>query len=92
LVRTSRKKQNPAPYAIQIAIIESRPNICTTLGNKYSKTESSIERAIQNAINRAWKNTDIDDLLLHYTAKINSDKGVPTVTEFIYYYANKIKD
>jgi len=78
--------------AILLTLKEPRPNICTTLGLKYNKTESSIERAMQNAINRAWKSTSIDDLLLHYTANINSDKGVPTVTEFIYYYANKLRD
>ena len=46
---------------------------------------------MQNAINAAWKHTDIDELLTHYTAKIRSSKGSPTVTEFISYYANKIK-
>jgi DNA-binding NarL/FixJ family response regulator len=78
--------------AILVALKEPQPNICTLLGNRYKKTESSVERAMQNAINRAWKSTDIDDLLLHYTAKINSEKGVPTVTEFIYYYANKLRN
>ena len=58
---------------------------------KYGKTDSSVERAMQNAINRAWRNSDIDELLTHYKAKISSDKGVPTLTEFIHYYANKIK-
>ena len=46
---------------------------------------------MQNAINYAWGHTPIDDLMLYFTAKIASDKGVPTVTEFVYYYANKIK-
>ena len=59
---------------------------------KYGKTESSVERAMQNAISRAWKKTDIDELYQHYTAKIHSEKGTPTITEFIYYYANKIKN
>ena len=66
-------------------------NLCTLISQKYGKTESSVERAMQNAINRAWRVSDIDDLLRYYTAKISSDKGVPTLTEFIYYYANKIK-
>ena len=67
-------------------------NLCTVIGEKYSKTESSVERAMQNAIAKAWRTTPIDDLLTYYTAKINSEKGVPTMTEFIYYYANKIKN
>lgn len=62
------------------------------LGEKYRKTEASVMRAMQNSINRAWSTSDIQDLLDNYTAKIKSDKGVPTVTEFIYFYAQKIKN
>lgn len=67
------------------------PNLCTIIGQKYGKTESSVERAMQNAIAKAWRTTPIDDLLTFYTAKISSDKGIPTLSEFIYYYANKLK-
>ena len=45
---------------------------------------------MQNAIKSAWRTNDIDDLLTYYTAKINPNRGVPTLTEFIYYYANQI--
>ena len=62
-----------------------------TIAAKYGKTEASVERAMQNAINRAWNTMQPDDLLIHYTARIQSEKGVPTVTEFICHYANKIK-
>lgn len=76
-----------------LLIIQGQPhNICGTLAKQYKKTDSSVERAMQNAINKAWRTMDIDDLLKHYTARINSDKGVPTLTEFIHYYANKIKN
>ncbi len=78
--------------AIHIVIEKPTQNISAIIGEKYGKTNSSVERAMQNAINRAWRTADIDDLLLYYTAKINSDRGVPTITEFIYYYANKIKN
>lgn len=78
--------------AIQIVIEKPAQNLCYIIGTKYNKTESSVERAIQNAISKAWKTTDIDDLLKYYTARINPDKGVPTITEFIFYYANKIKN
>ena len=66
-------------------------NLSRALVDKYSKSEKSIERAMQNAINRAWRNTDIDELLTHYKARIRSDKGVPTLTEFIHYYAKTVK-
>lgn len=76
-----------------LLVINGQTNyICVTIAQKYAKTDSSVERAMQNAINRAWRLTDIDDLLLHYTAKISSEKGVPTLTEFVHYYANKIKN
>ena len=61
------------------------------IAKKYNKTEASIERAMQNAINRAWSTMQPDDLLLHYSARIHSDKGVPTVTEFVCHYVNKLK-
>ena len=47
---------------------------------------------MQNAINKAWRTTDIEDLSINYTARISSEKGVPTMTEFIYYYADKLKE
>lgn len=78
--------------AIQMVIPHPLQNICSHIAQKYKKTECSVERAMQNAISRAWKVTDIDELLHHYTAKVRSDKGVPTITEFVYYYANKIKN
>ena len=46
---------------------------------------------MQNAINRTWYTSDTEDLLKYYTARIRSDKGVPTLMEFISYYANKIR-
>lgn len=78
--------------AIQIVLKQPTNNICSIIGAMHSKSDSSVERAIQNALNRAWRTSDIEDLLKYYTAKISSDKGVPTMTEFIYYYANKIKN
>ncbi len=77
--------------AITITIKEPAQHICDKIGEKYRKTGTSVERAMQNAINRAWKTSDIQDLLNNYTAKIKPDKGMPTLTEFIYYYAQKIK-
>ena len=78
--------------AIQLVIEKPQQHLCNTIGIKYGKTEASVERAMQNAINRAWRTTDVDDLLYYFEAKIHSDKGVPTITEFVYYYANKIKN
>jgi len=78
--------------AIYIVMQGPTHKLCSVIGNKYGKTDSSIERAMQNAIARAWRTTPIEELLQYYTARISSEKGVPTVTEFIYYYAGKIKN
>ena len=78
--------------AIQLIIEEPRQCLCSIIGQKYGKTDSSVERAMQNAINKAWRTNDIGELLSHFDAKISSEKGVPTITEFVYYYANKIKN
>lgn len=78
--------------AISIMMENPMQNICTIVAEKHSKSEPSVERAMQNAINRAWKTNDIEELLKHYTVKINSQKGNPTITEFICYYANKLRN
>jgi len=67
-----------------------------TVFQDIAKTHKSgydnIIRAIQTAINDAWKNADdIDELLKLYTAPVRKDKGTPTPTEFTYYYADKIR-
>lgn len=77
-----------------ISIIMKQPvqHVCRMIGKKYSKTENSVERAMQNAINRAWAGTDPNDLIANYTAKIKSSKGIPTITEFIFFYAQKLNN
>lgn len=61
------------------------------LVNKYKRSSSTISRNMQNAILHAWRVSSLEDLETYYTAKINYESGVPTPTEFIYYYADKIK-
>ncbi len=78
--------------AILLVLDGHKANLSTEIGAKYEKTYSSVDRAMQNAINKTWRTTDIDTLLRNYTANIRSDKGVPTLTEFVHYYATKIKN
>ena len=77
--------------AILLIVKDSSANVYRELAEMYQKSDASVERAMQNAINRAWRHSDIEELLAHYTARIRSEKGVPTTLEFVYYYANKIK-
>lgn len=46
---------------------------------------------MQTAINHAWRMSPVEDLLVHYKARINIETGVPSPTEFVYYYKEKIK-
>jgi len=69
---------------------KSTENPVIDIAHKHGKTEKSVKNAMQNAINVTWGSADIEDLEKHYTARIHSDKGVPTVAEFVYYYRDKI--
>ncbi len=76
--------------AIELSIESPRQNISTIIGQMHGKTDFSVERAMQNAIKRAWNSANPEDLYNNYTAKISSEKGIPTITEFIHYYALKL--
>jgi len=53
---------------------------------------NNIVRPIETAITRAWNNpNDIERLLKVYTAPVRNEIGAPTPTEFIHYYADKIR-
>ncbi len=78
--------------SIMLLLEDESGKYSTAVSVKYGKSVASVERAMQNAIENAWKSTHIDDLLRYYTAPIRSSKGMPTMTEFIYYYAEKIKN
>lgn len=78
--------------AIEMYIHGRVTNVAAAIGKKYGKSKDSVERAMQNAINKAWNTTDIDTLRQYYTAHVNPKKGVPTILEFVCYYANLIKN
>ena len=78
--------------AILLLVDSPSPNVAAQIAKKHGKTGPSVERAMQNAISNAWKRTPIEDLLEHYTAHIRSAKGSPTLSEFIYHYAERIRD
>jgi len=58
------------------------------------KQYGSIAKAMQTAINDAWSaaGMDMDEILAHYTARIPAQNGVPYVSDFIHFYADKIKN
>lgn len=87
------KGRNYLKEGIQI-LIQDHPedSICAIIAKKYEKTDASVERAMQHVINKSWRSMPIEDLNKHYTAYVNPNRGVPTNTEFMYHYAEKIKN
>ena len=77
--------------AIQLYIEKPTQNISHILAKRYGKTSSSIERAMQNAIERTWNTSPPDTLIANYKAHIDPEKAMPTIMEFISYYSSKIK-
>lgn len=86
-----RKYLCDAIYFILHSGDDSKISIVQHLVGKYKKSSSTISRAMQNAILHAWRITPIEDLTKYYTARVNYETGVPTPTEFIYYYADKLR-
>ncbi len=78
--------------AVLIKLKDSNTNLYTILGPKYKKSDPSIERAMQYSINRAWRTGDPYELLTLYTARINSERGVPTIMEFVYFFVSKAQN
>ena len=78
-------------YVIKTENDPEKVSVIQYLSKVYKRPNSTISRAIQNAILYAWRISSIEDLETYYTAKINYETGVPTPMEFVYYYANKIK-
>lgn len=68
------------------------PNVPAILASRHQKAAPAVERAMQNAIASAWRRTPIEDLYAHYTARVSSAKGVPTLSEFLYHYAGRLRD
>ncbi|MCL2860034.1 MAG: sporulation initiation factor Spo0A C-terminal domain-containing protein [Oscillospiraceae bacterium] len=62
------------------------------LAHKHKMSFSGINKSIQTAINKAWRNTDPDELFEKYTQKVNYNTGVPSPTEFVYYCFKKIHE
>lgn len=85
-----RKYLHDAIYFILDKDNDTNSTVIQYLVKEYKKSSSTISRAMQNAILHAWRISSIDDLTKYYTAKVNYETGVPTPTEFIYYYADKI--
>lgn len=80
--------------AILILIISDKETTGSAIDQvaaKYKTAYSVVTRVMQTAINKAWDNANIEDLVIHYTARVSIKTGVPSPPDFIHYYANKIR-
>lgn len=65
-------------------------DIYPIIARRYGKSDASIDRAIGNAIKKAWRISSMETLARYYTPKTSLYKGVPTNKEFIFYVADKL--
>jgi len=80
-----------AIYLLIVRTADDDESVFTKISHRYKLSNSSISRSMQNAINNAWRFTNVEDLQRYYTARINYQTGVPTPTEFVFFYADKVK-
>lgn len=61
------------------------------LSKLYNRNGTAITRTMQTAIRNTWKNSLTEDLMKHYTDRVNYRTGIPTTNEFLRYYAKRIR-
>ena len=61
------------------------------VADKYERNYSTVMRVMQIAIKTAWKNSSVQDILDNYKTRILAKSGIPSTSEFIHYYAEKIR-
>jgi len=66
-------------------------DIYPVLAKKYGKSEQAIEKAIYTAIHKTWDKTDISVLNKYYTPQTSFISGAPSIREFIFFFAEKVK-
>jgi len=87
-----RKIIEEAIYLILSRGEKNSETVFQDLARMHKTHYNNIIRNIQKAIYDAWDNTDdIEALLRVYTAPIRKETGAPSPTEFVYYYADKIR-
>lgn len=80
-------------YLVEAVILAAKgenDNWGKTIGEMVGKNESSITHSMQYAINSTWNNADINALQKYYTAPLRKNKYVPTATEFVFFYKQKL--
>ena len=66
-------------------------SVIPLLAVQFRVNYNSVIRGIQTVIERAWASSDIETLKEKCPVHIDINTGIPAPTEFIYYYAEKIR-
>jgi DNA-binding response OmpR family regulator len=93
-IRTRYKGRTYLRDAIFLLLTRSKSNskaVLVQVAERNNLIYSSVFRAVETAIKNAWNNSCIDELQANYNAIISTSTGIPSPTDFIHYYADKIR-
>ena len=93
-VRTRYKGRAYLRDAIFLLLTKSKSDskaVLVQVAERNNLNYSSVFRAVETAIKNAWNSSCIDDLQTYYTACITTGTGIPPPTDFIHFYADKIR-
>lgn len=76
--------------AILLYLEKDNLYLAPTLSARHQKSTLSVTRAMQNAIDSAWKKTT--DFSPMHEITIHSSRGIPTVSDFVRHYGNIIRN
>jgi DNA-binding NarL/FixJ family response regulator len=77
---------------VQIHSKKERGSGIEEVAAMHKHTYASLVKTMQTAINDAWDNGDAEEIRTHFTARITAKNGVPYVSDFIHFYADKIRN
>ena len=91
-IRAKYKGRKYLQEAIYLLVVTNKESgsVIDQVALNHKITYGTATQVMQTAINNAWDNADIDELKLHYTARVSSKTGTPSPSDFIYFYADKI--
>jgi DNA-binding response OmpR family regulator len=77
---------------LQIHSENQSGSVIDQIAAQHKHAYNTISTVMQTAINDAWNNAAPEELQEHYTARVSVKSGTPTPSDFIHYYANKIRN
>lgn len=92
-LRARLKGRGYLSEAIYLQIISAKEtgSVIDQVALKHRLAYGTVAKVMQTAINNAWDNAAPGELQAHYTAHVSVKTGVPGPSDFIHYYADKIR-